>query len=221
MPQSNSYFRPGKSGNPNGRPAGARGKRTKEIIKEIQKLGHKDCLMRLSEIVNNETDTSLAISASTALAPYMHGKMGTLPAPRFVDDPIEVPDFQSIDQAEDFLAFIAQRAGKGELELQSANDISNLVRNWIEAKLAHVSTDLKVAAQGGGDATIHITGGMPNLPGTSILMDTTPFGASAINGHSASTIEHQPSEVQATIPVHGAPEPSKPDPLIDAPKAQE
>ena len=41
-----------------------------------------------------------------------------------------------------------QRAGKGELELQSANDISNLVRNWIEAKLAHTNTDLKVAAQG-------------------------------------------------------------------------
>jgi hypothetical protein len=55
MPKSDSYFQPGESGNPNGRPAGARGKRTKEIIKEIQKLGHKDCLMRLRLFTVNQT----------------------------------------------------------------------------------------------------------------------------------------------------------------------
>ena len=205
-------YRPGTSGNPNGRPPGSRNKRTQEIIKEIQKLGHKDCLMRLSEIVHNEPDTSLAISASTALAPYMHGKMGTIPAPRFVADPFEVPTFQSIDQAEDYLAEIPQRVARGELDFQSALDFSNLVRNWIEAKLAHTNTDLKVAAQGAlGDAIIRIEGGLPQLPGTSIIMDDTAVGSSTrqINGHEVTTIEHQPSDAPVTVPVHGAPEPPK------------
>jgi hypothetical protein len=207
--QHSANYRPGTSGNPNGRPLGSRNKRTQEIIKEIQKLGHKDCLMRLSEIVNNEPDTSLAISASTALAPYMHGKMGTIPAPRFVDEPIEVPDFQSIDQAKDFLALIAQRAGRGELELQSANDISNLVRNWIEANLAHINTDLKVEAQGTGDATIRIEGGLPALPGTNINM--TNKLTLDHNGH---TIDHMPEQV--TIPVHGSVEPPKEPDLTES-----
>jgi hypothetical protein len=144
------------------------------------------------------------------LMPYKYGKRGTIPPPRFVEESITVPDFQSIDQAEDFLAAIAQRAGKGELELQSATDISNLVRNWIEAKLAHTNTDLKVAAQGAlGDATIRIEGGMPALPGTSIIMDDTAVGPRAINGHSGPSIEHQPSDAPVTVPVHGSVEPPK------------
>src|SRR6516225_1869016 len=97
-------FKPGQSGNPNGRPPGSRNKRTAEIIAEIRKLGHKYCLMRLSEIVHSEPDTSLAIAASSALAPYMHSKMQSTPAPRFVEQPITVPNFQSIEEAEAFLA---------------------------------------------------------------------------------------------------------------------
>ena len=41
-------FHPGQSGNPNGRPTGARNKRTSEIISEIRKLGsHQQCAMSL------------------------------------------------------------------------------------------------------------------------------------------------------------------------------
>jgi hypothetical protein len=196
--QHSANYRPGTSGNPNGRPVGSRNKRTQGIIKEIQKLDHKDCLMRLSEIVHSEPDTSLAISASTALAPYMHGKMGTIPPPRYVEEPFTVPTFQTIDQAEDYLAEIPQRVARGELDFQSGLDFSAMIRNWIEAKLAHTNTDLKVAAQGGGDATIRIEGGMPSLPGTSIIMDDTPFGSRAINGHSGPSIEHQPSDAPVT-----------------------
>jgi hypothetical protein len=214
MPKSDSYFAPGESGNPNGRPAGARGKRTKEIIKEIQKLGHKDCLMRLSEIVHSETDTSLAISAAAHLAPYMHGKMGTIPAPRYVEQTFEVPSFQSIDQAEDYLAEIPQRVARGELDFQSALDFSNLVRNWIEAKLAHTATDLKVQAQNSGDATIRIEGGLPQLPGTNINMTNE---LTLNNGHNVIDHQPEPSQVTATIPPHGSVEPAKPFDLTDSP----
>jgi hypothetical protein len=215
--QHSANYRPGTSGNPNGRPVGSRNKRTQEIIKEIQKLGHKDCLMRLSEIVHSEADTSLAISAAAHLAPYMHGKMGTIPAPRYVEQTFEVPSFQSIDQAEDYLAEIPQRVARGELDFQSALDFSNLVRNWVETKLAHTNTDLKVQAQGGGDATIRIEGGLPQLPGTNINM--TNKLVLDHNGHDV--IDHMPEPVPAIIPPHGAPEPPKDDPLTESSEAQE
>ena len=66
------------------------------MISEIRKLGHKDCLVRLSEIVHTETDTTLVIQASNVLAPYIHSKRGTTPAPRIVEESIEVPTMQTI-----------------------------------------------------------------------------------------------------------------------------
>src|SRR6516225_7188828 len=143
MPKGdNEYWQPGKSGNPDGRSVGSRNKRTAEI----RKLGHKDCLMRLSEIVDSSQDAALAISAANVLAPYVHSKRGTTPAPRFVEESIDVLDFASVEQAEDFLASISKRAGAGELELQCALDISTLVKNWILAKHASVELELKVQA---------------------------------------------------------------------------
>jgi hypothetical protein len=208
-------LRPGQTNNPAGRPPGRVNRRTQELLDLIHERGDTDPLDALSKIVTANQDPSIVAQAANILAPYVHSKRGTLPAPRFVDEPITVPDFQSIDQAEDFLAFIAQRAGKGELELQSANDISNLVRNWIEAKLAHTNTDLKVQAQNSGDATVRIEGGLPQLPGTNINMSNELVA----NGHTIDHLEADP--VQAVIPPHGAPEPPKADPSDDQSQGQE
>ena len=138
---------PGHTNNPAGRPPGRVNKRTQAVLDLIHERGDTDPLVALSDIITKNQDPSIVAQAANILAPYVHSKRGTIPAPRFVEEPIEVPDFQTIDQAEDFLASIAQRAGKGELELASATDICGMVRHWIEAKLAHVNTDLKVQAQ--------------------------------------------------------------------------
>jgi hypothetical protein len=207
----NPNWTPGQSGNPNGRPPGTRNKKTARIFQALEARGDKDPAEFLSSIVTDEKEPKdLRVRCADALLPYKYGKMGTIPAPRFVADPIEVPTFQSIDQAEDYLAEIPQRVGRGELDFQSALDFSNMVRNWIEAKLAHTNTDLKVQAQGGGDATIHITGGLPSLPGTTIIMDDTAVGSRAINGHPGPSIEHQAAEAEhVTVPLHGSVEPPK------------
>jgi hypothetical protein len=72
---------------------------------------------------------NFALQAANMLMPYKYSKRGTLPPARFVVDPIDIPDFQSVEQAEDFLASIVKRSGAGELELQAALDVSTLVRN--------------------------------------------------------------------------------------------
>jgi hypothetical protein len=68
-----------------------------------------------------EVPSSLRIAAAAAAAPYTQPKLLPIPAPQYVFTPIEVPDFESIDQAESFLLSLSQRVGAAELEVQSAN----------------------------------------------------------------------------------------------------
>ena len=179
---SNEYWQLGQSGNPAGRPPGSRNKRTAEIIAEIRKLGHKDCLMRLSEIVHSGPDTSLAIAASSALAPYMHSKMQSTPAPRFMEQTITVPNFTSIEEAETFLASLPMLLGSGQIDSQSALELSTLIKNWISAKFDHEELQMKLAAHGGyAEQRITINGGLPPLPGTNITMPV--LNGADIDGH--------------------------------------
>jgi len=95
---------PGQSGNPNGY-KGPRERRRKEVFDIIKNLGHKDALETLSYLQHNEQiEPGLRIAAAAALAPYCHPKMQATPTPRFVDNPIDVPDFDRISDAESFLA---------------------------------------------------------------------------------------------------------------------
>ena len=170
-------FQPGVASNPAGRPKGARNRRTQVILDLIQGRGDKDPLDALSEIVSTNQDPAIVSSAANILAPYIHSKRGTIQAPRFVDDPITIPDFQSVQDALNFLADIARRAGAGELELASANDISNLVKNWVVSVTAQDELQLKIAKENPqGPQEIHIVGGLPELPGTNVIFDSTAVG---------------------------------------------
>jgi hypothetical protein len=202
MVMGNPNWIAGQSGNPNGRPVGSRNKRTQEIIDLIQERGDKDPLDALSDIITTNKDPSIVAQASSILAPYLHSKRGTAPVPRLVDEPIPVPNFQSVAEAEDFLASIAKRSGAGELELQAAQDISNLVRNWIISKNDSTELELKVAAQGGtGRVVVEVIGGMPNLPGTTILMPQLN-GRHDIDGVALVTDQtSQPSPAPQEIPM--------------------
>ena len=67
--------------------------------------------------------------------------------------------------------------GKGEIDSQTALELSTLTKNWLDAVYAHQEYDLKLQAQGGGsDTTIRINGGLPPLPGTAVIMDDTAVG---------------------------------------------
>ena len=108
---------PGQTNNPNGRPVGSRNRRTTEVFLRLEDRGDKDPADFLSEIVTNEQEPKeLRVQAANFLMPYKYGKRGTIPVARFVPELIEVPKFETIDQAEDYLNAIATRLGLGEID---------------------------------------------------------------------------------------------------------
>src|SRR5262249_8378291 len=139
---------------------------------EIKKLGYTDALITLARIQHESTDDSLRVAAAAALAPYSHPKLQALPTPRFIENPIEVPEFTDVSYAEAFLAQIATLVACGELDIQSGLELSTLTKNWIESRHAAKELELKVISVEGGptEQTIRIEGGLPALPGTNITM---------------------------------------------------
>jgi hypothetical protein len=172
----------GQTNNPNGRTPGSRNKRTEDVWKALEQRGDKDPLDFLSALITNEaTEAGLRVAAANYILPYKHSKRGPTPAPRYVEGQIDVPEFTSIQDAQNFLADISRRAGAGELELASANDISNLVKNWVLSVTAQDELQLKIAKEHPqGPQEILIRGGLPELPGTAVIWDETAVGR---NGH--------------------------------------
>jgi hypothetical protein len=186
-------FQPGNVSNPNGRPKGSRNRRTQEILDLLQGRGDKDPLDYLSEVITTENNypAELKVQASNILAPYLHSKRGTAPAPRFIDTPVVVPQFQTVQEAEAYLASLPGLLGRGELDSQSALELSTLTKNWLDSIYSRQELDLKLAAQGGGgEQTIRIEGGMPSLPGTEIIMPgSEPVRVNGMTAHGP-VIEH-------------------------------
>jgi len=177
-------FVSGEVANPNGRPLGSRNKRTKEVINQIIKSGNKDPLLTLSEISSNDPDSAIRATAANMLAPYMHSKMQSTPAPRFIEEVVVVPDFPTMESAEDYLKEIPVLLGRGEIDSQTALELSTLVRNWILSIHARSELELKkITIDGPGEQHIVVSGGLPPLPGCENLIMPQLNGHAVTNGH--------------------------------------
>src|SRR5262249_33955752 len=167
---------PGQSGNPAGYP-GPREKRRREVFKIIEGLDHKDALVTLSTIQNDvNADPGLRVAAAAALAPYCHPKLQATPTPRFIELQLDVPEFTQVSDAENFLAKIALLVARGHLDIQSAQELSGLVKTWIDTQYQREELNYKISPPEERDQTIRIEGGLPPLPGCNITMPTLEHG---------------------------------------------
>jgi hypothetical protein len=202
-------FQPGQSGNPSGYKGNRltnRHKFHREVFEKLEGLGHKDALLTLSEIQNDPAkEDGIRVAAASALAPFAHPKLQSLPVPRFITTPFEIPEFHTITDASSFLARIPVLVARGELDIDFGKELSAMASAWIEAKkssefemrLTIVEQAMDLAPQNG---TMAVVGGLPHLPGTDIIMpDTT-------NGH------HLPAPDASADKPPLTPGPSEPEP---------
>ena len=170
-------FQPGHTFSP-GRRHGSRNKRT-EIFNRLENRGDLDPADLLSSIVtNNQEPKELRIQAAGLLMPYKYSKCGTAPVQVYIDIPLDTPEFTQLSDAEAFLAKIALLTAKGHLDIQSAQELSGLVKAWIDTQYQKEELAYKISPPETRDQTITITGGLPALPGTRIDMPQ-------LNGHTA------------------------------------
>lgn len=191
-------FSPGVSPNPNGRPPGSRNKRTEELWNRLEARGDKDPADILSAIASNENEQKeLRIQASTALLPYKYGKHGSIVAPRYIEEPIDLPRPTTLEQANSNIALISEMKAQGRIDLDFANSLIADNRAIADNIIAEEELKLKIANSGTltQDTVIRLEGGLPPLPGTDIIMPE-------LNGkHQELTIEHHPL-AQATDAEH-------------------
>jgi hypothetical protein len=149
-------------------------------MEEIKGLGHKDALLVLSTIANDESaDIAYRVTAASSLAPFQHPKLASLPTPRYIDEPIQLPEPTTIEQANKNIAYISNLKAQGLIDLDFANsliaDNTTIANNLI----AEEELKFKISPPSERDQTITIEGGLPALPGTNITMPV-------LNGHAVS-----------------------------------
>jgi len=171
-------WEPGKSGNPAGY-KGQRDRNRRAVFERLKELGHKDPLEILGTIANDEKeDPGIRVAAASAQVPYLHPKLQSIPVPRFITLEIEIPEFAHVSEAEAFLIKLAALAACGQLDVLSAQEISALVKDWIQIQYTKDELAFKISPPETRDTTIVVTGGLPELPGTTIEMPQ-------LNGHTA------------------------------------
>jgi hypothetical protein len=176
-PNPPNQWKPGASLNPNGRPVGSRNIRTQEVLDKIKALGFQDPLVTLAQLQANSNDEAIRATAANMLAPYLHSKNATKPVQ---PDPVyfeteKLPRPANIREACSNVALLSEMKATGQLDVVTADSLINdqrIILNAMvdEAKLLAANPDPSQPQQ------IVITGGLPELPGTQVIMPQ-------LNGH--------------------------------------
>ena len=164
------YFQPGNTEG-KGRPPGAPNKRTNELRRRLQERGDVDPADYCSQIVSSPNEpTELKLAAANYLLPYLYPKRGAVATPRYIDEPIQLPEPQTIEQANKNIAYISNLKAQGLIDLDFANsliaDNTTIANNLI----AEEELKFKISPPETRDTTITVVGGLPALPGTTITM---------------------------------------------------
>jgi len=173
------HFQPGNTES-TGRPPGSPNKRTHELRYRLQNRGDVDPADFCSQIVSSPNEpTELKLQAANFLLPYLYPKRGAVATPRYIDEPVQLPEPLTIEQATKNIAYISNLKAQGLIDLDFANsliaDNTTIANNLI----AEEELRFKINPPETRDQTITIEGGLPALPGTNITMPV-------LNGHAVS-----------------------------------
>jgi hypothetical protein len=179
MPLNEQSWKPGQKVEGGGRPSGARNRRTTEIVNQIIAAGHQDPLLTLAELQAKSSDEGIRATAANMLAPYLHSKVGTTPVPappRYMEIQQQINKPKSIAEAYDNIFYLSDLKAKGEIDIESADSLITDQRVVLNAMVDEAKL---LSAQGGSpEQTISIEGGLPELPGTDVIMPDREM-----NGH--------------------------------------
>jgi hypothetical protein len=133
---------------------------------------------------------SLRISAAAAAAPYEFPKKASVPPAQYVTHLIDVPDFDTVEEAEDFLKQLSRRVARKELDFQSTEEVAARIQAWIDSRRRGEDLAIKRIAQDvhPGNQVIRIEGGMPTMPGCENLI--MPH---QLNANGSGLLEHEPA----------------------------
>ena len=201
------HFQPGNTES-TGRPPGSPNKRTNELRRRLQVRGDVDPADYCSSIVSSPNEpTELKLQAANFLLPYLYPKRGAVATPRYIDDPVQLPEPVTIEQANKNIAYISNLKAQGLIDLDFANslvaDNTAIANNLI----AEEELKFKINPPEQRDTTIRITGGLPPLPGTNVTMPVLNGHATNGNGHAAL---HAPTD--AVPAIEAAPKAQDPEP---------
>jgi hypothetical protein len=196
----NPFWTKGRSGNIAGRPLGAGGKLTPKHVAEALLVAFTwmsdqftfeldpnsrhpvSVQLLLAFAQSDKIPHALRIAAATAASKH---------EAQFLYTEVDIPDFETVGQAESFQRHISQLEGKKQMDSKTAATVIARVQVWINNQRAGVELELQRlrADPGSGDQRIVITGGMPTLPGTDVIMPM-------LNGHTIDSvaIESRPTE---------------------------
>jgi hypothetical protein len=175
-PTGKGGFIPGEASNPSGKKPGTRNRRTRDIVQQIIDAGYRDPLITLSEIQHGNPDASIRAQTASMLAPYLHGKVVPAPIPRFVEVPLDLPPLDSLRNAVERIARINDLVTQNLLDIALGQDLIAMAREYIaglnqlEVQQLTERLALVEANQANQPQVQHVQGGLPPLPGTSIIM---------------------------------------------------
>src|SRR5262249_28334820 len=208
-------FQPGHTFSP-GRRHGSRNKRTAEIFHRLENRGDIDPADLLPSIVTNpQEQQELRIQAAGLLMPYRYGKHGSIPPLRYIDEPVQLPEPLTIEQANKNIAYISNLKAQGLIDLDFANSLIADNTTIASNLIAEEELKFKLYPSGERDTVIKIEGGLPQLPGCeNLIMPQLNGHATNGNGHAALAAPSDAVPAIEAAPKAQDPEPPPQDPEL-------
>src|SRR5262249_57603087 len=104
--------------------AGGGNGRWEQLRIRLRDRGDVDPADYCSSTVSSPNEpTELKLQAANFLLPYLYPKRGAVATPRYIDEPVQLPEPQTIEQANKNIAYISNLKAQGLIDLDFANSL--------------------------------------------------------------------------------------------------